>query len=307
MSLPGLGELAAVGTALCWTISALCFTAASRRVGSLTVNIVRLAMALVLLALYGRLMRGHWLPTDAPASAWWWLGLSGFVGFFVGDLCGFRALVLIGPRLTTLLMTLAPPVAALMGILMLDQHLSALNWLGMAVTIAGVAWVALEQHPEGDAAPHRVSAWGLTLGVLGAVGQAAGLVFSKLGMDPEAGGVPYDPFAATQIRALVGFAGFAALLAALRWYPKLWDSLTHPSAMGFTALGALVGPFLGVSLLLLAVQRIPAGIAQALVAPVPVLILPFVILFHKERVSPRAAVGACVAVAGLAMLLLTTS
>lgn len=81
-----IGELAALGTATCWTVTAIAFEVAGRRVGSLAVNLVRLALAAVLLAGYGALVRGLPFPTDATPHAWMWLSLSGFVGFTLGDL-----------------------------------------------------------------------------------------------------------------------------------------------------------------------------------------------------------------------------
>ena len=92
------------------------------------------------------------------------------------------------------------------------------------------------------------------------------------------------------------------LLAALRWYGRVLAALRHPRALGLITLGSFTGPYLGVALLLTAVQHISTGVAQTIVALLPVLILPFVIVLHKERVSPRAALGACVAVGGVALL-----
>ena len=92
------GELAALGTASCWVVSALSFEAAGKRVGSLSVNLIRLVMAFVPLSLYGLITRGLAFPIDAEPRAWGWLGLSGMIGFVIGDLCLFRAFVMIGQR-----------------------------------------------------------------------------------------------------------------------------------------------------------------------------------------------------------------
>src|SRR4051794_36941674 len=153
MSLPHsaalIGQLLALATALCWTISALSFEEASVRAGSLPVNIIRLVLAFALLAAFNRAHRGLALPRDATPAQWKWLLLSGLIGFFVGDLCLFRALVLIGSRTSTLLMSLAPPLAALTGYLMLGEQLSTWAWLGMAVTLGGIVWVVSERMKDG--------------------------------------------------------------------------------------------------------------------------------------------------------------
>lgn len=300
------GELAALATALCWTVSALAFTASAKRIGPLVLNLVRLLMALAFLSAYGWAVRGLPMPSDAGAHQWAWLGLSGLVGFALGDLCLFRALVLIGPRLTMLLMSLAPPIAAIVGWLWLGEAMSARGVAGMALTVAGVAWVVLERRPvvrgqgTGTAgeAVRSASPAGVLLGLGGAVGQALGLVLSKVG---KAG---YDAFAGTQIRILAAVAAFAVLLTVLRVWPRFVAAFRHPGGMGYAAVGSLFGPALGVSLSLVAVEYARVGVAATIMAIVPVLIIPFVIVLHRERVSPRAVAGAAVAVGGVALLFL---
>ena len=292
------GELAALATACCWTITGLSFEAAGRRVGSLSVNLIRLFIALGLLSVFGVLTRGRFLPTDASAHAWIWLGVSGLIGFSLGDLCLFRAYVLVGSRIAMLMMALVPPMVALIGWFLLDERLGARDWLGMAVTVVGVAWVILERGPDSAGLREGKKVQGVLLALGGAVGQAIGLVLSKRGMGS------YNAFAATQIRILAGLAGFVVLFFAIRWWPRVGVALTNRAAMARITLGAVFGPFLGVSLSLLAVQNTTAGVAATIMAIVPVLIIaPAILLFH-ERVSLRAMVGACLAVGGVALLFL---
>ena len=293
-----LGEFAALGTAFCWTISALSFEAAGRRVGSMAVNLIRLVMAWGLLAMYGWLVRGLPVPSDASAETWLWMSLSGLAGFFFCDLCLFRAWVLIGPRLGTLIFSLSPPLTALLGWVVLGEELTGWNWLGMAVTLGGVAWVVAERKIQASVATWRVSPWGVMLAAGGAVGQAVALVLIKR--------VPghYDVVAATQIRVTAAVAAFAILFAAVAWYPRVFRGLRNGRAMGLMSLGAFVGPFVGVSLLVLALRHRPSGVISTFVATVPVLILPFMVVLYKERISLRAAAGACVAVGGVALLFL---
>ena len=112
---PHAGELFALLTALCWTVAAMSFEAAGKRVGSLAVNFIRLVLALLFHAIFSLLMRGSLFPLDAPAHAWLWLSLSGLVGFTIGDLLLFRALVVVGARVSMLMMALVPPITALIG------------------------------------------------------------------------------------------------------------------------------------------------------------------------------------------------
>lgn len=293
------GELAALGTSVCWTMSTLAFSAAGQRLGSLALNIIRLVFAFVFLTAFCSIQRGLPLPTDASPHTWAWLSVSGAIGLILGDLCLFRAFALVGPRLSTLIMALVPPIAAVCGWLWLDERLSATDVAGMAVTLAGVAWVVLEQPPVAAAEPRTREATGIALAVLGALGQGVGLVLSKLGM-----GV-YDPFAATQVRIIAGIVGFSLILSAVRWWPRVIAGARDRAGMGFAAIGAFLGPFVGVSLSLIAIQRTKTGVAATLMSLTPVFIIPAVMVAHREAVSPRAILGAVVAVSGVAILWLS--
>ena len=295
----GIGELAATGTALLWTLSVLAWTSASRHVGALSISFLRLVVACPFWLAYGRLVRGLWLPSDAAPKTWLLLGLSGFLGFFLGDLCFFKALLLIGPRLTLLLQALAPPFAALISWLFLGDSLSVRGWLAMGITLAGVSWVVLER-PEQPPQPsqHHGLAWGITLAALAAAGQAVGMVLAQRGIGQ------YDAVAATFIRALGAMIGFVFLLTVVRRWPSVWIAARHRRAMLITTLGALVGPFAGVALCMVALRHCHVGIATTITSTTPVLILPFVVLLYNEQVSLRAAGGAILSVAGVALLLI---
>jgi len=292
------GELAGLGTAFCWSVSVLAFEAAGRRVGSVAVNLIRLVMAVVFLGVYLTVVRGNPLPTDASGHAWIWLGVSGLVGFTIGDLLLFRALVVIGARVSMLLMCLVPPMTALTGWVLLGETLSPVDWLGMALTVGGVTWVVSERKIDEAGMRVGLPLRGVLLGIGGAAGQAVGLGLSKYGMQR------YDAVAATQIRVLAGIAGFVVIFVGLGWLPRIRAAVRDRRAMAQTSLGAFFGPFLGVSLSLVAVKHTQAGVAATLMALVPVTILIPTVLIKHERVSVRAVLGAFVAVGGAALLFL---
>src|ERR1035437_1296819 len=148
------GELAALLTAMFWTITALAFEAASRKIGSLIVNMLRLLVGFFFLSLFAWIYRGYLLPVDATARTWMILIVSGLVGFTFGDLCLFQSFVVIGARVSMLLMALAPPMAALISWIILGEKMTGMAWLGMAVTMTGIAIVVfkrdeLPRKPEG--------------------------------------------------------------------------------------------------------------------------------------------------------------
>ena len=299
------GQLAALGAASLWAFTALAIEGAARRIGSLTVNLVRLVFAFVFLSLVGWLWRGLPLPVDASAHAWTWLTISGLVGFTFGDLCLYRAYIVLGPRLSTLVMSLVPPLTATIGWIVLGETLSPRDLLGMCLTVSGIAWAVLERQPArpslasgGGAGAGGVPGKGIALAFGGALGQAGGLILSKIGIGS------YDAFAATQVRVIAGIAGYSLLFFALRWWPNVRAGLRDRQALGFAALGAFFGPFLAVSLSLIAIRATVAGVAASIMALTPVLIIPLVVVLRGERVGWGGVAGALVAVSGVALLFL---
>ncbi len=297
------GGLAALGAAMCWAMCSVIFTSAGKKVGSLNVNLIRLLMAAVYLMIWCTITRGYPLPTDASPKEWMYLGLSGFVGFFLGDLFLFRAFLLIGPRLGLLIMSLWPPIAALAAWLWFGEWLTAWQCVGMVATLGGVAWVILERNSQ-DPRPRHHHVQGVILAVLGAVGQAVGYVIAKKGLGDA--GHEYDAFSATQIRMLAAIPGFVIVIMLSGRTQRFRDALKHKRAMLQLSLGSLTGPFMGVALSMIAIQYAAVGIASTYMATAPVLILPLVVVFYKEKVTKRAMLGAAVAVLGVALLTLTT-
>jgi drug/metabolite transporter (DMT)-like permease len=225
------------------------------------------------------------------------LAVSGLIGLTLGDWAYFGAFVYVGPRLTTLLMTLAPPMTALLGIPLLHESIGLVEAAGMSVTLVGVIWVVLEQTPAPLPPGHRIR--GVALGVLGSLGQALGLVLSKIGM-----GLVVDPLPATAMRMAAATVGIWVVAALTGRTGNMRRLLADPVARNTTLGATLLGPVLGVWMSLVAVRFTEAGIAATLMATTPILVLPLVRLAYGERVSWRALGGAMVSVAGVAILFL---
>ena len=289
-----LGEGAALLTALCWSLNSICFTVAGRRVGSAAVNLGRLLMAWVTLMLLHLVVYGSLFPIQAGAARLGWLGVSGLIGFALGDAVLFEAFVLIGARLAMLLMTLSPIFSALLAWLFLGQSLSLPKLLAMVVTLGGIAWVVWGGGEHEDH-PHL---WrGILLGIGGALGQSIGLVFSKFGL---AGNFP--PISANLIRVTAGVAALLFFFGASGRLRGTLCALRDGRATAFIGLGAVTGPVLGVVLSLVAITRAPMGVAATLMSLSPVILLPVSHLIFKEKVGGHAILGTLLALAGAAAL-----
>ncbi|MBU4272609.1 MAG: DMT family transporter [Planctomycetes bacterium] len=294
-----VGELAALGTATLWTLSSLTVTAAGKHVGSVAISFLRMAIACALMMVYGQLVAGSCLPTGADLQTWLLLGISGILGFFFCDACLMKAMLLIGPRLVLLIYSLTPPLTALAS-LCIDDVLTLRDWAAMGATLAGVAWVVLER-PNRDNPTHSPHnrRWGIALALFATTTSALGMVISR-----EVMGYYDQPVAATLIRALASLPGYIVLITLWRRWPDIIAAARHRQAMAPLALGAAMGPFLGNVLIMVALTSTPAGVVTTITATMPVLILPFSVLFYREKISLRAVGGAFVAVAGVALLML---
>ena len=297
------GELAALGTATSWTASSLAFESSARRIGSLSLNLVRVVMALGWLTLAAGVLRGRALPDDADATRWGYLLASGVVGLVLGDLCTFRAYLELGARRTMVVSTATPIFTAALAWLALGERVTPIEALAMLVIVLGVALAVGERTEGAIDGPRRTRGTLLALG--GALGQAGGLLLSKRGLAEPlfAPGESYSSIAGTQIRMIAGVIGFVLVLTAVRWWPRVAVAVRDRAAMGWAAIGALFGPGLGVTLSLYAVTHAHAGVAAALMATTPVLVIPLVAL-RGEYVGARGVVGALIAVGGAALIAL---
>ena len=285
-----IGEIAALGVAVCWTLSALFFEKAGHKISSLSVNFIRLIMAIAFLGITTFFTRGIFFPTDATGYQWFWLGLSGIVGFFLGDLFLFKSYGIIGARTAALMMSLAPMLTAIIGWFFLKETLTLKDIAAIILSIAGIM-VAISNRSMRLNYPLK----GLLLAFGGAVGQAVGLILSKKGIGN------YDPVAATQIRALFGLLCFGILITLLRRWGKLNTDIRHTSALKSVTVGAIFGPFVGVALGLFAIQQTNTGIAATLMGLVPIFInVPSAIMF-KEKIRLQQVIGAVISIVGASL------
>lgn len=305
--MPYLGELCAVATAACWTGSSMAFAIASRAVGGLATNQFRLLVAAPTLLLLAFVVTGHAWPTELPANRLGLLVLSGVVGLVVGDAGYFHALATIGPRLSSVVMTLWPVFALAVGALR-GETTNATTLFGVLLTIVGVVIVLLRGRDSTVWRPGLSrSAWwrGVAGAVLGALGQAGGILLSRAAMangpDLPAGG---NPLQATVVRMVSGALVFFVVAAARRNATAGLAVLRDPVALRGALLGALFGPVIGVWLSMIAAHEARAiGAASALMATTPIFMMPAAAIAYRARIGVLGVVGTLVAVGGAALCL----
>jgi drug/metabolite transporter (DMT)-like permease len=297
-----MGEIAALATSFCWSLTSIQFTLAGQRVGSGVVNRTRLVLAMVYLSLAHLLLYGELWPIHAEPFRWGWLGLSATTGLVLGDACLFRAFLLIGTRRAVLLSTLVPVISALVAWGWLGETLNLAEMGAVLLTVGGVAWVVSERQPEqeGSVVSKRQYALGVLLGLGFALGQALGLVIAKQGLIGD-----FPPLSAALIRMIVATGVIWLFTLAAGRVRATWPALRDKKARLFIAGGALTGPFVGVWLSMVAVQHTHVGIASTLMALSPIILIPLGHWIFREQISPRSVAGTVVALVGATILFLT--
>ena len=291
-----IGQLAALGTALSWTLVGIFLGKSSPRIGSFSANFLKLIFGFVFLSIAALLTRGIMLPIDANAKNWIYLLLSGAVGFFIGDYFMLKAYIEIGVRVSMLMMATSPPLTALLEYIIFDEYISLKSILGMMLTIFGISIVILSKDVSDEKIKVKYSFKGLLFAFIGAFGQAIGLILSKVGIEN------LNVFAATQIRIIGGFLSFLIFAIFSGGFYELRNAFKDKQAIGYTALGAFFGPFVGVSLSLVSLKYITAGISSTITSITPITIIPFSIKIFNEKISFREIVGAGISVLGVAIL-----
>ena len=301
-----LGEFISIGVAFSWTATALLSEFGSKRLGNLTLNVLRMALALIFSVVLFWLVVGSPFPSIGSMEACGWMLLSGLVGYVIGDFCLFQCYIIIGSRYGQLFMTLAPLAAALMAWVTLGQQMAPMSIVAMFITLIGISISVL-----GRGEHHKVSLKLPLNGVLYAIGaalcQGIGLVLSKIGMDHyEPGAMPdwLIPFSANFLRCVAGIIGFSILLYFREGLKPLSEALHDSKGMTVATATTIFGPFVGVGFSLMAVQYTSAGIASTLMALTPIIIiLPSYWLFH-QKITWRSVIGAVISVLGVSLFFL---
>lgn len=302
------GEIYAIITTLCWSLGIFPFTAAAKRIGTASINQYRLLLAWVIISVI--LMLNNSIPfdqlfTNPNKYHYIFLGLSGIIGFTIGDFCSFTSFTLIGPKLGSLYTTFAPGAALIIGFLILGEKINFIGIAGIGITIAGVIWLTLSKKDKaaaGDAGFSRDKR-GIILAIIGALCQGTGLALSKLGMDAYPEKLP--TMHAVWIRLMFAFT--AAFISSLFLKRLIENSKpifkNQNNGIPFMILGTLLGPVCGVTCSLLAIQRMEVAVAQTIFALLPIFVLPVNLLIYKERITIQSVFACVTAIIGVLILI----
>ncbi len=289
-----IGQMAGLATALLWSWTALIFASASRRVGSFQVNIIRLLFGTTFLLSAGFITHGHF---KADLNSILFLSASGFVGLVFGDGALFKSLELIGARLSMLVMAIVPVLTAIGAFFILGEVPTSAGFIGILLTVGGIYYVLLGKGEQAAFEPRHYRR-GIFLAFLGAVGQAGGLIIAKYGFVSA----ELDALTATSIRLITGLSGMLLYALFSGRMQRVGQVIRDGKALPLIITGSVFGPFLGIWMSMISIKYSQTGISAALMATTPVMIIPFSILFLKEKITLRTITGSLITIGGVFLI-----
>ncbi|MEO1095361.1 MAG: DMT family transporter [Cyanobacteria bacterium J06638_28] len=292
------GQIAALTAAFLWALSTVLFGRLGKSLRPLPLNLAKGLIASVLIA--ATLLVQADIQPELPTNAVFWLLLSGAVGIGLGDTAYFTALNLMGARRVLLMESLAPALTALLALLFLKEQLAWTAWVGILLTLVGVAWVISERVPDATGVP--MQPWqGAFWGILAALGQASGSVMSRGAL----ANTTVDPLWSSLLRITAGAIVLLALFSTQRHKIAQLRPLKSRNILLLVILAAIMATYLGIWLQQVSFKYTPAGIAQALLATSPLFVIPIAVLMG-DRVTWRAILGVLIAIAGIWLLISST-
>ena len=292
------GEISALLAAFFWAFASHFFDRAGVKIRPVELNLLKGLLALIMLA--AAMFISGVSFASLSSSAYVLIILSGGIGIGLGDTLFFKSLFHLGARKALLILTITPAMTAILARIFLQEQLNPAAWLGISITIIGVAWVITEQ-ASAAGRKHENMLLGLSIGVLGAFFQAVGSVLSRAALTQTGA----SPLQSTVLRLITGVVVITVWILAAKVPVGKWTKTRDwktTFAQVFTA--TFFGTFLGMWLQQISFRYSPAGIATTLSSTSPIFILPFAFL-TKERLSIRAVLGACVAMVGVTQLILS--
>ena len=300
----GIGEWAALAAALMWTLASMLW--GRIRLTALGINLCKNMLGTVLVAvhlLFVIALAGQ-TYRFAPVESWFWLSLSGLVGVVIGDTFYFRSLQILGPRRALIMATTGPIFSAVLGWIFLKEALLFWAAMGILMTVAGVVVVVADRKASHEAPgliPGRIRI-GVLTGTLGAVCQAVGGVFSKLGMRDADGQEICNALEATFIRLLVAAILTTLVVVMRKQFLTIARDATEKSTFKLLLAATALGTWLGIWLSQIAYNYSEVAVAQTLLSTCPLFAIPIVWFFDKNRITSYSIIGTISALVGIALL-----
>jgi drug/metabolite transporter (DMT)-like permease len=290
-----VGELFALLTALIWAAAVILLKRSGETISPFALNFFRVAVSSALL-LPTAALAGQASVISASLSDIFLLVASGVIGVAVSDTLFHASLNRIGAGTSAIVDCLYSPLTVLLAFLALNERLSALQLVGMALVLGGVFAAARHEPPHG-VAPRQVAV-GVVWGVLAMVALAVGIVIAKPVLDRS------PLLWAATVRQVGCLAVMLPVALLSRRRTQILGAL-RPSPVWLHSLpGAVLGSYLGLMCWIGGLKYTKVGVAAILNQSSTIYILILAAIFLKEPFTRRKIVASLVALAGIILVTL---
>ncbi|HAS6030201.1 EamA family transporter [Vibrio vulnificus] len=290
-------EWLALAAALLWAIASLLSVTPAQHLGSFAYSRWRMGCTAVMLSSMA-LFTGGWSSVMAEHITP--MMFSGLIGIFIGDTALFACLNRMGPRQAGLLFSCHAVFSAILGYFLFSESMTSMELLGSLLVFSGVVLaIFFGRRGQSQNALETVkgAAWiGIALGLLAALCQALGGIIAKPVMQTD-----IDPVAASAIRMISAFVAHCLLRATGAKISQATQKM-NGRIFTITAINGFLAMAVGMTLILYALRDGNVGMVALLSSTTPIMLLPILWIYTKQRPNRYAWLGAFVAVAGTAIL-----
>ncbi len=299
MVIPFVGELCALGAAVCWALALVMFKQTGEHVSALALNLFKNVVGLVLLCLTLLVV-----PVDEQALASATtrdvliLAFSGVVGIAIADTLLLEALRLLGVGLISIVECLYSPSVLLFAFLLLAEPLTASHLVGAVLIIAGVL-IASRKQPVPGRTPRQL-VYGVVYGAMSMALMGYGIVIAK----PILDGKDFPLIPATTIRLLAGTVLLAVFAVASPSRRRHFAAFRPTSVWRLSVPGSVLGMYLALILWMAGFKFANASIAAILNQTSIIFAIILASLILKEPFTRRRLLATTLAFAGVVVVAL---
>ncbi len=296
-----LGQTCALLAAITWAFALVLFKRSGERIPPLALNLFKNVIAIILLAATLLVMRdGIGTLRGFPRDDFLVLILSGIIGITLADTLMFHGLNLIGVGLFSIVDCLYSPAIILFSFVFLFEKLTAAQYVGAVLIIAGVFISSRHEPPPGRTRAQLLS--GVLLVVLAIGLMAVGAVVMKPVLETD--GFPL--IWGTILRLLAATLVLAVLALASPKRKALWSVFRPAPVWKVSIPGSVLGAYLAMVFWVAGFKYTLASIASILNQTTIIFALVLATLMLKERFTRRKAVAVTLALAGVIIVWLAT-
>ncbi|QIA64372.1 EamA family transporter [Vibrio astriarenae] len=290
-------EWLALAAAFLWAVASLMSVTPAAHLGTFAYSRWRMGCTSIILTSMA-LYTGGWATVTTEAVTP--MVLSGLIGIFIGDTALFACLNRMGPRQAGLLFSCHAVFSVILGYFIFSETMTSLELAGSLLVFFGVAGaIFFGRKKPSNSKLEQISgslSLGIGLGLLAALCQALGGIIAKPVMMTD-----IDPVASSAMRMISAFVAHSLFRLTGAKIAKATQPMNRRIFV-ITAVNGFIAMAVGMTLILYALKDGHVGMVALLSSTTPVMLLPLLWIYTKQRPNRYAWIGALLAVSGTALL-----